>query len=78
VNNKLERSGGKWPQPNLQYCPIIYLDGMKKSTKVSIKMVGVLAKIQVGNLLNTSEKCYCLKQLIQSRDFNNGLYVNSI
>lgn len=54
----------EWSQPNLRYSPGTCLEGLRKLTKKKTAMiVCVLAEIQIGYPLNTSQKCYCLIQL---------------
>jgi hypothetical protein len=57
--------GRKWPCSNFRYCPGIGLDGMSKITRTYVRFVGALAKIRTGDLPDTSQKRYCLRQLAQ-------------
>lgn len=48
---------------NLKQGLSICLEGLRKTTKISIRMVGNLAEVRTGILPNTSQNPYRLKQI---------------
>lgn len=64
VNNGLKGCGKKFSWPNLRYHPGICVAVMRKTTRISVRIVSVLVKFLAGQLLNTSQKDYCLSQFV--------------
>jgi hypothetical protein len=56
---------GMWKEVVMAWFKVlsdIFLEGLRKSRK-PVMIVGFMVKIQTGHLLNTSQKCYCFRQL---------------
>jgi hypothetical protein len=52
--------GNKWSWPNLRYYPAICLEGLRKTSKTSIRIAGLQAEVSIWDLLNTKQECYSL------------------
>jgi hypothetical protein len=49
--------------PDLKYHPSIWLEGQRKTSKISVKIVDALPEIRTGHLTNTTQNCYYLSQV---------------
>jgi hypothetical protein len=49
--------GKKWSWPNLRYHPDTYLEGLRKITKTSVRVVGFRAEICSVDLPNMKQEC---------------------
>jgi hypothetical protein len=52
MNNELEVYGMKQPCPNLRYHLGIYLEGLRKTMKISFRVAGLWARICNWSFLN--------------------------
>jgi hypothetical protein len=54
--------------------PIIYMEGLRKSTRTSDNKIGAQAEIRVGHIPNTNQKLYFLRQLAPCKGHKKPLY----
>jgi hypothetical protein len=55
--NQLKRRGRKWSWPNLRYYPGIFLEGLRKPWKTSVRIGSLWAEIWGQDLLNIKQEC---------------------
>jgi hypothetical protein len=60
ANNELQRMCSI---PNLRHYPSICLEGLGQSQRTSVRIVIAPPQIQTRHFSNSSQKCYCLRQL---------------
>jgi hypothetical protein len=53
----LNGGGRKRPWSNLRCYPGIFLEGLKKTTKTSVKIADLLAQISTRHFKNKKQKC---------------------
>jgi hypothetical protein len=77
--------GRKHSWPNLRYYPGIFLEELRKAMfKTLVRIAGVLAEIEDGNLLNRSQKYYYLRASlfcyphVTALNLLNGFWLNLI
>jgi hypothetical protein len=51
---------GKCSWPNLRYYTGIFLEGLRRTTNISVGIVGVQAEIRSEKLSNTSQNIYTM------------------